>query len=703
MKKNITIALVGQPNVGKSMLINSISNSKLKVGNFAGVTVEKATANFTYKDYNVQIVDLPGTYALNEYSIEEKVVKDFLFNEVYDIILNVVDSTNLERNLYLTSELLESDKKVVLALNMSDEADKEEIKIDEVMLSTILGIPCVKTSSITKFGLNNVLEECIALHEEKKQPSKLTFSVSIEIEIENIVMCLNTKGYKHKNMLSQRSVAIKLLQGDKTIYNDLQHEPLWIDLEPIVRDSNKKLYLKFDTNNLEEIFSNERASFAKGACLETVKIPKKVKETLTDKVDNILLNKYFGIPIFLFFMWIIFQATFTLGAVPMDYIDLATVWLQENALVVLGDGELGSLISDGIIAGVGAVIMFLPNIVILFAGIVLLELTGYMSRAAFLLDGFFHRFGLHGKSFIPLVSGFGCSVPAYMATRTLKNDSDRLLTLFVISFMSCGAKLPIYVLFIGAFFADYNPGNILFIIYLSGAMLGLVAAKVLKKFAFKGKDDPFVMEMPKYRLPSLKLFFQAVLSKAWMYLKKAGTFILAASILIWFASTYPKYPNIEAEFGAKIELVQDNEEEVTSLENELQKVLLENSYLGKIGHATEPLFTPLGFDWRMTVALETGLAAKEVVVATLGILYSLGNEVTEEDVGLIKTIGKSISFPSAVAFIIFVLIYIPCAAATVVFTKEAGKYKYLLYFIVFTMTTAWVMAFIGYHITKLII
>jgi ferrous iron transport protein B len=345
--------------------------------------------------------------------------------------------------------------------------------------------------------------------------------------------------------------------------------------------------------------------------------------------------------------------------------------------------------------------MFLPNIVILFLGIALLETTGYMSRVAFLLDGFFHKFGLHGKSFIPLVTGFGCSVPAYMAARTLKNEKDRLITLFIIGFMSCGARLPIYVLFAGAFFAQEEAGNILFIIYISGALLGLLMAKALKMFVFKGEDEPFVMEMPKYRMPSLKLIWHTVYGQAKSYLKKAGTFILAASVLIWFASNYPKDPELEAAYQTKIAQVQSKEAK-SSLQNELTLKLLEESYLGKIGHASEPFFAPLGFDWRMAVALETGLAAKEVVVSTLGVLYALGDEVDEENQGLIAQIKANIPFASAIAFIVFVMIYLPCLAASMVFAKEAGGWKYLVYLFIMTTASAWVLSFIAYRVTLMI-
>ncbi|MCT7462781.1 ferrous iron transport protein B [Aliarcobacter cryaerophilus] len=635
MNKTIKIALVGQPNVGKSMLINSISNSRLKVGNFSGVTVEKKEVIFKYKDYNIKIIDLPGSYSLENYSLEEKVVKNFLNQNEYDIILNVIDSTNLQRNLLLTSELLDLNKKMVIALNMSDEAKKENILINNEKLSSLLNTPCIKTSATKKDGIKELLEQIIKTFEEDKTTFKHSFTTHI----------LN-----HDQILAKRF------------------------------------------------------NFIKNLIQQCVKIEEIKEKTTTEKIDSILMNKFIGLPIFLFFMWGLFQLTFTLGEIPMDYIDTFFSSFIDVIKNIIGDNQLSSLLGDGVIAGVSAVVMFLPNILILFLGISLLEGTGYMSRVAFLLDGTFHKFGLHGKSFIPLVTGFGCSVPAYMAARTLKNERDKLLTLFIIGFMSCGARLPIYVLFVGAFFGSNNAGNILFVIYISGAILGLFAAKFLRAVVFKGKDEPFVMEMPKYRLPSLKLVYKEITNKAFMYLKKAGTFILAASILIWFMSNYPKYPNIEDEINQKIELA-INDEVKKELQNELALYNLENSYLGKLGKFSEPFFAPLGFDWKMAVALEAGLAAKEVVVSTLSILYGLGESENPDEptTTLVEKIKTNIPFEAAISFIVFVMIYLPCLAASMVFTKEAGGWKYLGYLFVFTTTTAWIMSFIAYNITKIVL
>ena len=694
----LIIALVGQPNVGKSMLINSIADARLKVGNFSGVTVEKAEVRFMTQNRSIKIVDLPGTYSLNDYTQDERVTKDFLENEHYDLIINVVDATNLERNLYLTTQLLELDKKVIVALNMMDEAHKEGICINHEQLSSILGVPCVKVSAATKRGIGKLLNRAIDVSLFPFEKSKLIYSDVVEEEVEKLSFFLKQKRYKTE--LAYRDLVLKLLQENPKIYHKMHDEPIWLEFSPLLKEALEHLYLHHETKDVSEIFAEERAAFAKGAVLETVTCKKSVSKNVTEKIDALLIHQFFGIPIFIFLMWGLFQLTFELGSIPMDWIDAFFVALGNYAKTIFGDGELGSMIADGAISGVGAVVMFLPNIVILFFGIALLETTGYMARVAFLLDGFFHRFGLHGKSFIPLVTGFGCSVPAYMSARTLKNDKDRLITLFIIGFMSCGAKLPVYVLFAGAFFAGSNAGNVLFLIYIAGAFIGLIAAKFLKVFVFKGVDEPFVMEMPKYRLPSVRLIWHTVVTKAVMYLKKAGTFILGASLLIWFASNYPKYPTIEESYNQKIELVSSDEEKAT-LENAKAQLLLEKSFLGMLGKSTDVLFQPIGFDWKMTVALESGLAAKEVVVSTLGVLYALGSDVDEGNEGLISELQKEISFASSVSFIIFVMFYLPCMAASVVFMKESGSYKYLVYLFVFTTVIAWGLAFVGYRIALL--
>ncbi len=696
----IKVVLAGQPNVGKSMLINTMSGSnRLKVGNFSGVTVEKTEVSFHHDSHTLEMVDLPGTYSISGFTQEEKVAREYLLNEAYDVIINVLDSTHLQRNLLLTLELLKLNKKMVLALNMADEAKKEGLSIDVKKIEAIIGVPVVLVSASSGEGIEELLER---VHEEfdskERRASNIVYSEALEEEILALSNFLDEKGFKLRD-LSSREIAIRILFEDEEIYAELHVQPIFTELQPRIVDALEHIYMHHETKNVADIKANEYIAIARGIRMETVKSKKlKALKNSTQKIDAILLNKFIGIPIFLFLMWGLFQLTFEVGSIPMEWIDAGIGAYGEWIGSLISHDATRSLVVDGIIAGVGAVLLFLPNIIILYIGITLLETTGYMSRVAFLLDGFFHKFGLHGKSFIPLVTGFGCSVPAYMSTRTLKSEKDRLITLFIIGFMSCGAKMPVYVLFVGVFFAPEDAGNILFLIYIAGAFLGLLMAKILRLFVFKGEAEPFVMEMPKYRMPSFSLVWHTVYNKALSYLKKAGTFILAASMLIWFASTYPKQEQLEQEYQLKMEQFKGDEASLKALENELKLLKLENSYLGQIGKATEPIFSPLGFDWRMTVALETGLSAKEVVVSTLGVLYAIGDEADAENQTLQEQLRANISFASAMAFIVFVMIYLPCLAASMVFAKEAGGYKYLFYLFVFTTLTAWILSFITYRI-----
>ena len=717
--KKIVIALVGQPNVGKSHLANAISGSNLKIGNFAGVTVEKATAHLSREDFTLEFIDLPGLYSLEDFSADEKVTKDFLLQGEYDLILNVIDSTNFERNLMLTTELMELQKKMVIALNMDDEAIKEGININADAMSKILSIPCIRVSSKTRSNIDFLVDQILHVTKQELVAPKIIYSDEVEEQLQSIVHFLDEKHFKAPH-LTNRQIAVGLLWQKKETYALMHEQPLYVELHPLLNNALGHVYMYHQTEDIEEVINRQHSAFTSGLSAEVLSITKPKSKNFTQTIDALLIHKLLGLPIFIFLMWGLFQLTFTLGQIPMDWIEASFGWLGETIGATITNEALKSLIVDGIIAGVGSVVMFLPNIMILFLGIALLETTGYMSRAAFLLDGFFHKFGLHGKSFVPLVTGFGCSVPAYMAARTLKNKKDRLLTMFIIGFMSCGARLPVYVLFAGAFFEEEMAGNVLFGIYIVGALLGLIAAKILRVSAFKGEDEPFVMEMPKYRLPSLKLLWFVVYSKSAMYIKKAGTFILMASMLIWFISTYPQNSLIEEEYTTKIEALQPSsdvteepvesptatidetksasvEDAIKALENEKREKMMENTYLGMIGKVIEPAFAPLGFDWKMSVATFSGLAAKEVIVSTLGVLYSLGDEVNEEDSSLREIITANISFASAMAFIVFVMVYLPCLAATAVFAKEAEEARYTVYLVVFTFATAWVLAFLTYQ------
>ncbi|MBS3010668.1 ferrous iron transport protein B [Helicobacter pylori] len=641
--KEITIALVGQPNVGKSSLINALSNAHLKVGNFAGVTVDKMEVGLIHKEHQITIIDLPGTYALNDFTTEEKVTKDFLEKGQYDLILNVVDSTNLERNLALSAQLLDTNKKMLLALNMWDEAQKEGIKINTEKLSKELGVVCVPTSARSKEDRLNtelLLDEIVRLYSQNT--------------INNESIKVPSQSFKESLKYSQSAQRIAKL----------------------VISENK-----------------QNASFEH-----------------TYKIDKILMRPRYGIFIFLGFMFIIFSLSFLIGGGVQKALEAGFKFLSDSVKENVANEDLASLVGDGIIGGVGATVSFLPLIVVLYFGISLLETTGYMSRVAFLLDGILHKFGLHGKSFIPLITGFGCSVPAYMATRTLQNYNERLITLFVIGFMSCSARLPIYVLFVGSFFPSSSAGFVLFCIYILGAVVALVMAKLLKLSVFKGQTESFIMEMPKYRFPSWRMVYFSIYTKSLSYLKKAGTYILVGAILIWFMSQYPKSDVAMKTYKQESLLVDKNtalsseakEEKLKELKTELDKKNLKNSIVGRGGAYLEKVFSPMDFDWRLSVSLVTGFMAKEVVVSTLGVLFSLGDQNEKSD-AFREILRKEVSVPSGIAFIVFVMFYIPCFAATITFGREAGGIKFVAYLFIFTTVVAYAFSLIAFYATQILV
>ncbi|MUU42533.1 ferrous iron transport protein B [Helicobacter pylori] len=641
--KEITIALVGQPNVGKSSLINALSNAHLKVGNFAGVTVDKMEVSLVHKDHQITIIDLPGTYALNDFTTEEKVTKDFLEKGQYDLILNVVDSTNLERNLALSAQLLDTNKKMLLALNMWDEAKKEGIKINTEKLSQELGIVCVPTSARSKEDRLNtelLLDEIVRLYSQNT-----TNNESIKVP---------SQSFKESLKYSQSAQRIA-----KSVISE----------------------------------NKQNASFEH-----------------TYKIDKILMHQRYGIFIFLGFMFIIFSLSFLIGGGVQKALEEGFKFLSDSIKENVANEDLASLVGDGIIGGVGATVSFLPLIVVLYFGISLLETTGYMSRVAFLLDGILHKFGLHGKSFIPLITGFGCSVPAYMATRTLQNYNERLITLFVIGFMSCSARLPIYVLFVGSFFPSSSAGFVLFCIYILGAVVALVMAKLLKLSVFKGQTESFIMEMPKYRFPSWRMVYFSIYTKSLSYLKKAGTYILVGAILIWFMSQYPKNDAAMKAYKQESLLVNKDatlsseakEEKLKELKTELDKKNLKNSVVGRGGAYLEKVFSPMDFDWRLSVSLVTGFMAKEVVVSTLGVLFSLGDQNEKSD-AFREILRKEVSVPSGIAFIVFVMFYIPCFAATITFGREAGGIKFVAYLFIFTTVVAYAFSLIAFYATQILV
>ncbi len=692
----IKVVVAGQPNVGKSSLLNAIGDARLHTGNFSGVTVDTKVVDIKKDGYDISLVDLPGIYSLNAYTPEEQVSKNYLIQEEYDIIINIVDANTLSRNLIFTLQLLDMHKKMILVINMIDEIEAKGGSVDKDKLEMLLGIPVVLSSAKEHKGIDEIVDTIIEVYKHPKEKNKIYYNERIELRIEKLISILK-KSPHFKDPDFARFVAIRLLDRDENIYKMIHDLPVWIEVHDILEKMYKKLEAEFDEESTTDILSNERAALSHNLQMEALKIPE-IQESLSEKIDNILIHPVLGLPIFLFFMWGLFQLTFELGNIPMSWID----WFFSNSAnyisEILPKGEFNSLLTEGIIPAIGAVVMFLPNILILFLGINLLEQTGYMARAAYLMDGFLKKFGLQGKAFVPLVSGFGCTVPAYMAARTLKNPKDRIITMLVLGFMSCGARLPIYVLVIAAFFANHNPGNVLFAIYIGGAVLGLIVAKILRVVLFKGEPEPFVMEIPPYRFPSMKSLFMDLWIKTKMFLKKAGTFIAVAAMIVWFLSTYPHHPKTEQIFEKKIELA-TNKKSKESLKNELNAKLLEDSYLGTIGKTINPIFKPLGFDWRMTVSVIAGLAAKEVVVSTMGTLYAVGGGL--ENNGLIQKMKENVDFKAAVALIIIIMIYSPCLAAMSTFYAEIPQWLWRTFYTVYPNVLAWLLAYTVYNILKI--
>jgi len=695
MSKKIKVVVAGQPNVGKSSLLNAISDAKLHTGNFSGVTVEKTIVEIEKDDYDIEMVDLPGIYSLNVYTPEEQVAKNYLLNEKYDVIINIVDANALSRNLMFSLQLLDMQKKMILIVNMVDEIDKKGGKIYKDKLETLLGIPVLLVSAKDRRGVDEIASEIIKSYNAPLPKNKIYYSERVELRIDRLSLALQ-KSPHFKNPLYARFVAIRLLDKDEDVYKIIHDLPIWIEIHEMLEKMYKQLDAEFDEDSTSDIFSNERVAITHNLEMEALDIPE-IKETLSEKIDNVLIHPLFGIPIFLFLMWGLFQTTFILGNIPMDWIDGFFSSIADYISFVLPKGEFNSLLTQGVIPAVDAVVMFLPNILILFLGLNLLEQTGYMARAAYLMDGFLKRFGLQGKAFVPLVSGFGCTVPAYMAARTLKNPKDRIITMLVLGFMSCGARLPIYVLMISAFFPKH-PGNVLFGIYIGGAFLGLIVAKILRIVLFKGEPEPFVMEIPPYRFPSFKSLFMDLWIKTKMFLKKAGTFIAGAAMIIWFLSTYPHHPNITKTYENKIELA-TTQKQKNILHNELNANLLANSYLGDFGKFIEPVFKPLGFDWRMSVSVIAGLAAKETVVSTMGTLYAVGNKGSNK--GLIKKVRKNIDFKAAIALIVIIMIYSPCVAAMSTFYAEVPQWIWRTFYTIYPNVLAWLLAYLVYNVFKI--
>ena len=705
-RRNINVALIGNPNCGKTSLFNMASGAKEHVGNYSGVTVGAKEGEMDYKGYKFKIVDLPGTYSLSAYSPEEIYVRRYLHDEVPDVIINVVDASNLERNLYLTTELIDMDRSMIIALNLYDELEKRKVKFDHDAMSRMIGVPMVPTVSKTGRGVDRLFDTIIDVYEGKNDVVRhvhIGFSKDIEESIKQLQTLL-----KKENTLdmqfSARYLSLKLMEDDREVTEMLKSLPHFDEIFAL----KNKLVAKIEANHQEDIttiIANSKYGFVSGALRETFEEEESESTKLSTSVDTIITSKLFGFPIFIFIMWLMFWATFTIGKYPMDWIDSFVGWIGNLVSTYMPDGPLKDMIVDGIIGGVGGVIVFLPNILILYAFISFMEDSGYMARAAFIMDKIMHKIGLHGKSFIPLVMGFGCNVPAIMATRTIESRTSRLITILIVPFMSCGARLPIYLLLVGIFFPN-NASFVLLGMYLLGIIVAVITAKLLRRFHYREDETPFVMELPPYRIPTLKATLRHMWGKGQQYLKKMGGLILVASLIIWALSYFPR-PNEQTIEQTRTELISNG---ISPDSVDVEAVAsTENSYLGKIGKAIQPIFEPLGFNWKMTVSLISGTVAKETVVSTLGVLYSGNSEATQADMGKrLQQINPQTGKPDftplvAMCFMIFVLIYVPCLATIVAIVKESGSWRYGLFTLVYDTAVAWIISFVVYQVGTLFI
>jgi len=716
--KHLSIALAGNPNSGKTTIFNNITGTRQKVGNWPGVTVEKKEGRISKFGYDLLIVDLPGTYSLTPFSIEEIIARDYVLEEHPDVVIDIIDASNLERSLYLATQLRELDCKVLFALNMADVSQTRGMKIDDKMLSVLLDVPVVFTIGNKNEGIDTLLEKAIELAEssyEIPQTRKVKYSKDIEHSIANLERFLEnwTEGSIPYNI---RWTAIKLIENDKIVKERILQKA-GKNSQDILREAQKHrdfLVDRFD-DEPEIVMTDERYGFIFGIIKEVLTTSTKQRVDISRNIDLILTNRFVGFPIFFLFIWVMFELTFSLGAYPMEWIDGGVNLLSTSLNSFLPDNIFKDLLLNGIIAGVGSVIVFLPNILILFFCIALFEDTGYMSRAAFLMDKIMHLIGLHGKSFIPMLMGFGCNVPAIMATRTLESEKDRTLTILITPFMSCSAKLPVYIILAGTFFGA-SAGTVIFSIYLAGIILSIITGRLFRSTILRGADAPFVMELPPYRVPMIKSLLIHMWDRSKMFLKKMGGIILAGSVIVWALLAFPRNVPYSSDYAAEIDRVKASYVTEITIANESDKQLLEKrrdaavanlirskkaeksekSFMGRIGKVIAPLFAPLGIDWRGSVALLTGFAAKEIVVSTLGILY-----VTDEgdDSEALKNalLSSDMTPLSALAMMTFVLLYMPCLATITTIRRETGSFSWMFFSVVYSTLLAWVVAFCVYQ------
>jgi ferrous iron transport protein B len=696
-RKEIRVALVGNPNCGKTSLFNMASGSHEHVGNYSGVTVGAKEGLFEYGGYHFRIVDLPGTYSLSAYSPEELYVRRHLVEEVPDVVVNVVDASNLQRNLYLTTQIIDMNLRVVMALNMYDELVAKGDQLDIRQLGYLLGMPIVPTVSRTGSGIQELFDTVIQIYENQdphlarhihiNHGAELEFSIH---EIKDLLKKNTDLRYKY----STRYLSIKYLENDKEVEGVIEALP---NRDEIIsaRFQEQKRIKEIFNSSVESAMIDARYAFVQGALAETW-TPyqgKRRRTTITEKIDAFVTNRWAAFPLFFVILYLVFNGTFVLGEYPMRWIEWLISGVSSFASSLMQDGWLKDLVVDGIIGGVGSVLVFLPNILLLYLFISLLEDSGYMARGAFIMDRLMHKIGLHGKSFIPMIMGFGCNVPAVMATRTIENRKSRLITMLVIPLMSCAGRMPVYILIAGAFFPE-SAGLVLLGLYALGILLAILAAKVMSRF-FKEDDLPFVMELPPYRIPTAKSILRHTWEKGRQYLQKMSGIILVCSMVIWFLSYFPNhdaYDNVKQQ--------------------------QENSFIGYIGKSIEPILKPLGFDWRMGVGIVSGVGAKELVVSSLGVMYADDEPVTDTvaesepeeelddsgaDTRLQRALVKSVTPAGALAYMVFILLYFPCIATFIAIKQEGGGWKWAILTAVYTIILAWVAAFITFNLASLFI
>jgi len=716
--RHIQVALVGNPNSGKTTLFNYASGSREKVGNYAGVTVDSKVAGYKQSGYTFSIVDLPGTYSIKSYSPEEIYIRNYIFENKPDIVVNIVDASNIERNLYLTTQLIDMGIQVVIALNMFDELEKKGDILDYVSLSRLLGVPVVPTVSTKGKGIKDLFREVIEVY-ENREPVVRHIHINYGTEIEDSISSIQSRikideNRTFTNIISARYLSLELLENDKEYSKNITRCVNSAEIIDIARIESAKLEKLF-SDPLETVITDLRYGFISGALKETL-IPSKVEKLQKTKIiDDYLTNKYLGIPLFAFFMWLTFFTTFKLGGYPKHWLEIGTGKLSGLISNSLPSGIFRDFLVEGIIGGVGGVIVFLPNIVILFLFISFMEDTGYMARAVFIMDKVMHKIGLHGKSFIPLFMGFGCNVPAIMATRIIESRRDRLITMLITPFMSCSARLPVYILFISAFFAK-NQASVLLLLYMLGALFAVLSALFLKRFILKSVDIPFVMELPPYRIPTSRSIFKHVWFRTGLYLKKIGGVILIASVIIWILTYFPRTVSFSRDYDAEISKVTNLNIDKNEKEASINKLMLEQkserqskSFIGIIGRSIDPVMKPLGFDWRLSVSILSGLAAKEVVVSTLGVLFQADSHYNKAS--LVEKIqtqtdnsGNRLFTPlMAFSFMLFILTYFPCIGVVAAIKRESGSWKWASFVVIYTTGIAWLLSFMVYQLGSLFV